>query len=238
MLSLMDKSTHEEHLSQTFQTNNKQFKIAITFLTGYNGIFNITNLNKNFYFKKSFKNGEFIQISRSPGAYETEALNDEIKRIIIGKCDYSESNYPFNIKLNLSTLGSIMEIYQTGPIISFVKETSIGKLLGFDETIFYNKYNKSNNPVDIMSIDNIFIETNIAKGMIFRGRRTGIIMNFTMQVSPGYKIVNGFDGGVQWYMMESKDVISSFNFRIENENGNLVSFNGQSISFRLSIREV
>ena len=37
MLLVMDKSTHEEHLSQALQTNNKHFKIAVTFLTGYNG---------------------------------------------------------------------------------------------------------------------------------------------------------------------------------------------------------
>ena len=46
MLIVMDKSTHEEHLFQPFQTNNKQFKIAVTFLSGYNGIFNVTNENK------------------------------------------------------------------------------------------------------------------------------------------------------------------------------------------------
>ena len=43
MLVVMDKTTHEEHLSQPLQTNNKQFKIALTFITGYNGIFNVTN---------------------------------------------------------------------------------------------------------------------------------------------------------------------------------------------------
>ena len=31
MLIVMDKSIHEEHLSQSLQTNNKQFKIAVTF---------------------------------------------------------------------------------------------------------------------------------------------------------------------------------------------------------------
>ena len=51
----MDKSRHEEHLSQPLQTNNKQFKIAITFLTGYNGKFNVTNKNKKFYFTQSIK---------------------------------------------------------------------------------------------------------------------------------------------------------------------------------------
>ena len=38
----MDESTHEEHLSQPLQTNNKQYQRAVTFLTGYNGIFNVT----------------------------------------------------------------------------------------------------------------------------------------------------------------------------------------------------
>ena len=46
MLIVMDKSTHEEHLEQPLQTNNKQFKIAVTFLTAYNGIFNVTNKKK------------------------------------------------------------------------------------------------------------------------------------------------------------------------------------------------
>ena len=62
MLIVMNKSTHEEHLSQPLQTNNKQFKIAVTFLTGYNGIFNVTNSNKKFYFKKSIKDDDLIQI--------------------------------------------------------------------------------------------------------------------------------------------------------------------------------
>ena len=52
MLIVMDKSTHEEHLFQPLQTNNKQFKIAITFLSAYNGIFNVTNRNNKFFLRK------------------------------------------------------------------------------------------------------------------------------------------------------------------------------------------
>ena len=74
--------------------------------------------------------------------------------------------------------------------------------------------------------------------MIFRGRRSGIIHKFTMDVDPGYEYIEMFRGGVQWYMMEIKDVISSINFGIKNENNQLIRFNGQSINFRLSINEV
>ena len=63
MIIVVDKSTHEEHLSQLLQTDNKLFKIAVTFLTGYNGIFNVTNSNNKFYFKKPITNEEgFIQL--------------------------------------------------------------------------------------------------------------------------------------------------------------------------------
>ena len=59
-----------------------------------------------------------------------------------------------------------------------------------------------------------------------------------MDGDPGYKYIEKFSGGIQWYMMESKDVISSICFKLRNENNNLVSFNGQSITFRLSIKEI
>ena len=238
ILIVMDKSVHTEHLLEPLQTNNKQFKIAVTFLSAYNGIFNVTNKNNKFYFKRNLIDEDFIQIRIPEGAYEIESLNDEIKRIIIDKEHYTEASYPFTIKPNFSTLGSIVEIKPQGPIIGFVFDDSIGNLLGFDETILYEEYNLSPNPVGILSFDNIFIETDIAQGMIFKGKRTGIIHKFTMDVDPGYKYIEKFRGGIQWYMMESKDIISSICFKLKNENRNLVSFNGQSITFRLSIKEI
>ena len=193
----MDKSTHEEHLSQPLKTSNKQFKIAVTLLTGYNGIFNITKSNNKFYFKKTITNEEgFIQITIPTGAYEIESLNKEIKRIIIDEGHYTEANYPFTIKPNFSTLGSIIEISPQGPIISFMFDDSIRDLLGFNARTLYEEYTPSNNPVDILSFDNIFLECNIARGMIFRGKRSGIIHNFTMDVDPDYKYLEKFRGGV------------------------------------------
>ena len=237
MLIVMDKSTHEEHLSQPLQTNNKQFKVAITFLTGYNGIFNVTNENNKFYFKKTNTNEDgFIKITILPGAYEIESLNNEIKRIIIDEEHYTEAKYPFTRKPNFSTLGSFIEISPQGPIISFMFDDSIKDLLGFNARTLYEEYTPSDNPVDILSFDNIFLECNIAQGIIFKGKRSGIIHNFTMDVDPGYKYIEKFRGGVQWYMMESKDIISSICFKLKNENGIFVSFNGQSITFRLSIK--
>ena len=71
MMIAMDKWTHEEHLSQPLQTNNKQFKIVVTFLRGYYGIFNVTYKNDKFYFKETITDEDgFVQITIPSGAYE------------------------------------------------------------------------------------------------------------------------------------------------------------------------
>ena len=89
----MDKSTNTEHLSQPLQTKNKQFKIAITFLTAHNGIFNVTNSNVKFYLMKSITDEDgFIQLIIPPGAYEIESLNKGIKSLIINEKQYSEES--------------------------------------------------------------------------------------------------------------------------------------------------
>ena len=74
--------------------------------------------------------------------------------------------------------------------------------------------------------------------MIFNGKRSGIIHSFTMDVDPGYKFIEKIRGRVQWYMMNTEDFLSSINFKLKNENDDFISFNGQSITFRLSINGV
>ena len=182
----MDKSIHEEHLFQPLQTNNKHFKIAVTFLTVYNGIFNLTDKNNKFYFKKSITDDDgFIQTTVPPGAYNLKKLNNEIKRIIINEEQYTESKNPFPIKPNFSKFGSKIQTSTEGPVITFVPDDSIRDLLGLNKTTIYEGYNLSHNPVDILSFDNKFLECVNVQGMIFRCKRCGIILTFTMDVDPG-----------------------------------------------------
>ena len=190
MLVVMDKTAHEEHLSQPLHTNNKQFKIAVTFLTGYNGLFNITNKKNMFYFKKLITDeDDFIRISIIPGAYEIEALHNEIEKINVEKVYLTNEDSPFSMKPNFSTLGSFIEKFPQRPITSFASDNSIRSLLGFQETILYEEYYLSPNPVDILSFDNVFLECDIAKKLLFKGRRSNINHNWTMTVDPGYKHV-------------------------------------------------
>ena len=117
MLIIMDKSTHEEHLFQPLQTNNKQFKKAVTFISAYNGIFNVTNLIIKFYFKKALIDEDFVQMRIPEEAYEIEWLDDQIKRTIIVKSHYTSLEYLSKIKPNFSTLVSNITTSPRGAII-------------------------------------------------------------------------------------------------------------------------
>ena len=194
---------------------------------------------KSFFFKKTISEEDgFVQITILRRTYGIEALNDEIKRIIIDEEHYTEANYPFKIKPNFSTLGSIIEISPQIPIISFMFDDSMKDLLEFHAITLYEEYNLSTETVGILSFDNVFLECDIAQGLFFKGRKSNIIHSWTMTVNPGYKDLEKFSGGISWYMMQSKDIISSICFKLKNETVQLVSFNGQSITFRLSIKEI
>ena len=162
---------------------------------------------------------------------EIGSLNNEIRKIIIDEEHYTEENYPFTIKPNFPTLGSITEVSTHGPVLTLVPDDSIRDLLGFSRTTIYEKDNNSPHSVDILSFDKNFLECDIAEGTIFKSKRSGIIHNFTMDASPGYKNIENCRGGVQCFLMESKGIISSICSKLKNENNQLVSFNGQSVTF-------
>ena len=102
MLIVIDKSTHEEHLFQPLQTIKKQYKIGVTFLTAYNGIFNVTNENKKIYIANSITDeDDFIQLNVPTGAYDVEKSENEVRRIIVLEGQFREVDYPFERKQKL-----------------------------------------------------------------------------------------------------------------------------------------
>ena len=112
----MDSSIHGELLSQTLETNNKQFKTAVSFMTGYNGVFNVTIKNNRCFFAKSKTDKDgFIQRTLQPGAYEIESLNIEIKRFNIEKSHFTELDY-------LSAKNQIFQVWVVSKKFSYEKQ--------------------------------------------------------------------------------------------------------------------
>ena len=193
-----------------------------------------------FYFTVSIIVDDFNQKNIPLGAFEVEILNDEFKRNIFEEGFYQESNYPFRIKPNFLTLVFLKDISSkiTGSETVFTPDGSKGDLLGFKPEVIHEEYNLSDHPVDNLIFDNNFHEHDTAQGMIFKSKRSGNVHNWRMTVDPGYIYAEPFAGGISWYMMETKVLLSNTSSKVNNENRNLVSFNGQNITFRLSSRQI
>ena len=73
----------------------------------------------------------------------------------------------------------------------------------------------SQNPGDFLSFDNIFHETDIAHGMIFKSKRSGLCHRFTLDIDPWYNYFEKFRGGEHWYMVRSNDFVLTINFEIK-----------------------
>ena len=66
-------------------------------------------------------------------------MDKEIKRIITDEEHLTEANYPFTIKPNLSTLGSLTEISPQRSIISIMFDHGIRDPIGFIARTVYEK---------------------------------------------------------------------------------------------------
>ena len=86
------------------------------------------------------------------------------------KCCFTTEIYPFIITPNFSTLGSFIEMTAKfiDSRISFLHDDGRRELLRFDSVVIYEQYTLSHNPVEILSFDNMFTETNIAQGKTFQ----------------------------------------------------------------------
>ena len=101
---------------------------------------------------------------------------------------FTEEDDPFTIKPKFSKMRSLLEFSRQEPVISFLQDRSIRDVSGFDLVVLYGKYNLSPNPLDVLSFHNVFLETDITQGMIFRGEQHGVVHSFFMDVDPGLKI--------------------------------------------------
>ena len=134
---------HEAHQSQPLQSNKKEFKIDVTFLSGFKSIFKVTNKKNKFCCTMSSSIDDFNQLTVPPGTYGIESLNNEIKRIIGEEFFFTKAKNSFTIKPSFSILGFIVEISSniTGNHFVFTSDYSIRDLLCFRRVILHEEYN-------------------------------------------------------------------------------------------------
>lgn len=165
------------------------------------------------------------------GTYEIDELNDYLDNIV-KSLTRSDKDY-LHIKGNNNTMKC--EIESTLPINLSVPN-SIAPLLGFQPTLLAeNKKHTSQLPVDIIKVNDVRIECNIASGSFENGQSSHTIYGFYPDVPPGYKLVQRPTTVI--YYPVTTSLIDHLLIRIVDQNGQLVNFRGEYITVRLHLRK-
>ena len=213
---------------------NKEYEAALLSLDTYNSIPNIT-ANKNNVFNYSTDDGiTWKTITLNTGAYELQAINNEIKRQIIVKGDDESA---INITANISRLTSIVNIENPRYKIDFSVDNSIGPVLGFNKVVIGHGYNESSNIVNIMQVNSILVNIDIIMGSYVNGLQSPTIYSFYPNVSPGYKIVERPNPSLIYYPLSRHD-ISRMRVWLTDQNGDLIDLRGETITMKIHVREI
>lgn len=121
--------------------------------------------------------------------------------------------------------------------IHFGKPNSIGKLLGFGpRSLTPGAWHESDLPVNIMTVNMICIECNIAVGSYVNGEIAHTIFAFSPPVPPGYKMILSPQNII--YNRVNANVIDRLRIDIVDQEGRPIDFGGEEVSVRLHLKEV
>lgn len=164
------------------------------------------------------------------GAYEIATLFEEIRKTIL-RVD-TKAVITFDLNHNTSKV-----ILETNRKISFDVKNSIGSVLGFRNKIVEpNTETLADSPVQILKVNAICIDCNIAAGSFLNGNPVHIIHSFFPTVSPGYKIVEAPETTI--YYPVTVKALSNITVQILDQDGELINFRDEIRTVRLHLRRV
>lgn len=196
-----------------------KYECGLIYFSALNSIPNINESNNVF----AYGNGKKIKIPC--GAYDLYDIADYI-RSKVTNCD-------FMIKPNNNTLKCSIYCSNT---INFDTHNSIGSLLGFQNVkLEANKWHESQNPVNILPLSMIRVECDLIKGTYTNGLPSHILYEFVPNVPPGYRFIEVPQSII--YFPVNKNIISSINIKILNEQGQYIDFREECVHIRLHLRK-
>ena len=195
----------------------KMYSVGLLELLKFNSIPNIDSGSNKLYIEGE----EAIVIPT--GSYEI----DDIQRFV-----KSKTQSRIVIRPNNNTLRS--EVQCDKPI-DFTKPDSIGPLLGFTPRVLEaNVLHESDQPVRILRVNALRLETNITAGAFINGKRVHTLHQFFPAVPPGYKVIEKPNHVT--YLRIVTHTIHHIQLRLVDRYGELVNLRGEELTVRLHLK--
>ena len=236
LITLSAKSTNfTTKFNPPVKLNGGEHEIALTSLETYHSFPNI-NENNNI-FKYSSDNGATWKIIEIPkGSYGLLGIYNEILRGFRENGDYDEMNkkYPIILLGNKNTSQIIMEI-SANYKVDFTVPNSINTVLGFN-SIKYNEGNhKSENIIDILPVNSIFVHVENVIGSYMLGIASSVLYSFFPNVAPGVKIIERPFQRV--YLPIITQDILEIRLKLTDQTGKILDLRGENLTVSLHLTE-
>ncbi|KAJ8915384.1 hypothetical protein NQ315_008271 [Exocentrus adspersus] len=218
---LAEQQRHNLTMEKAATDENSDYVVGMCDFEAFNVIPNVDETCNQFTF-------ENIVITIPVGTYEVKDIND-----------YIQQNIPISpfiqikIYANRNTQKIIID---TTVDIDFTTDKSIGGLLGFKKRILSaNSVHESDLSVQLVKVNSLIIECNIAAGSYDNNHPVHTIHQFFPTDGFGYKIVETPRNII--YFPVTVETITNITVKVLDQDRRLVNFRGEAVTVLLHLKK-
>ena len=181
-------------------------------------------------------NSSFITYELEPGIYSYRGISEAL--FYIDQSENPQSDSEILIRLDDITRKTKLVVNSGIIAIRFDEKSSFSTILGFNEGWDYKHYNQylSQKTINLNSTNKIHLKCDAIDGSVVNGVRQPILYSFVLEKSSGYKVF--CEPETIHYKKINKSVLNTITFYLEDDNNEVVDFNGETMTFTLQMIKI
>ena len=181
-------------------------------------------------------NSSFITNELETGIYSYRDLSEALFHIL--QSEYPSSDSEILIRLYDITRKTKLVVNSGIIAIRFDEKSFFSTILGFTPGCDYKHYNQylGRKVVNFNSRNKIHLKCDVVDGSIVNGFKHPVLYSFVLVKKPGYKVFS--EPETIRYKKINKSVLNTLTFYLEDDNNEVVNFNGETLTFTLQMIKI